>query len=289
MTAAVIGAGGLIGSALLASLRQSGVPATGFTRQHPAIVDGRPHPALVTARTVFYLASTISPSTVDGAAADRATFTRVLDALTAAGRRPTVVLASSGGTAYDPAAAPPYAEDAAVGPVDPYGVAKVRLEGELLARAGWLRPVVLRLANVYGPRADGSGGFGVVAHWLRAIADRRPVQLYGDPRTVRDHVFVTDVVEAMLAVRRAAAPPVVLNIGSGRPVSLADLFGVVCAVTGARPEVEQLPARERDRAAVWLDVQLAWAALQWWARTPLTAGIAETWRAVLDTYSAVEP
>ncbi|WP_163507011.1 NAD-dependent epimerase/dehydratase family protein [Fodinicola acaciae] len=287
MTVVVIGAGGLIGGALQSVLRRSGVAVTGFTRQSPAIVDGRPHPALISARTVYYLASTISPSNVDGAAADHTDFVRLLDGLTAAGRRPTVVLGSSGGTAYDPTASPPYAEDSPVAPADPYGRAKVRMEDELLARAGQLRPVVLRLANVYGPRPDGTGGFGVVAHWLRAIAEGRPVRLFGDPRTVRDHVFVGDVVDAMLAVRRAAPLPSVLNLGSGRPVSLADLFEVVRAVTGTRPEVERLPSRGRDRPAVWLDVRLARSALDWWARTPLEAGIAQTWRALLDTYSAV--
>jgi UDP-glucose 4-epimerase len=285
-TAAVVGAGGMIGSALTTGLRRLGVPVVPFTRERPACPGGQPHPGRLAARTIFYLASRISPSTVDRVAADRADFVRLLDEVGRSGRRPTVVFGGSGGTAYDRRYPPPYQENSPVGPADPYGIAKIRLEDELRLRAHTVRPVVLRLANVYGPRADGPGGFGVVAQWLQAVAEQRPVQLYGDPRTGRDHVYVGDVVEAMVAVHRAADPPALLNIGAGQPVSLGRLLEIVGAVTGQQPVIERQPARPYDRPTLWLDVSRARAALGWQARTPLRTGITHVWHAVRDSCSS---
>ncbi|GAA4638813.1 NAD-dependent epimerase/dehydratase family protein [Actinoallomurus vinaceus] len=278
--AAVVGANGAIGSRLAAALRRSGVPVLPFTRQEPAVRDGVPSPSLLATRTVFYLASGITPGAVERAEADRAAFTELLDGLSRAGHRPTVMLTGSGGTVYDPRAAPPYAEDAPARPSGAYGAAKLRMEEELLSRAGAVRPVVLRLANVYGPRHGGPGGYGVVARWLEAVAEGRPLRLFGDPDVGRDYVYVDDVVRAMATVH-AMGPdkdlPAVLNIGSGTPVSLNRLLGVVGDVIGRRPAVERHPPRPYDRPTVWLDTGLARAALGWHAVTPLYTGVARIW------------
>jgi UDP-glucose 4-epimerase len=285
-TTAVIGASGLIGTALCTELRRRGIPTLAYTRRKPACLNGRAHPGLLAVRTIFYLASRISPGTVDGASADQADFVQLLDAVSRPGHRPTVVLCGSGGTAYDRRYPPPYREDSPAGALDPYGASKLRMEEELRLRARTVRPVVLRLSNVYGPRPDGPGGFGVVAQWLQSIAEHRPVRLYGEPRTVRDHVYAGDVVEAMVAVHRAAEPPALLNIGSGRPVTLQQLLETVGTVTGRQLELDHQPARPHDRPAVWLDVSRAKSALGWQPRTPLRTGISQVWHAVRESYSS---
>lgn len=276
--AAIVGAAGTIGSRLLADLCRHGVPVLRYTRHEPAVRDGVPRPALLRAPTVFYLASSITPGDVERAEADRAAFAELLDGLSRAGHRPTVVLTGSGGTVYDPRAEPPYAEDAPARPSGAYGAAKLRMEEELLSRADAVRPVVLRLANVYGP-----GGYGVIARWLGAVAEGRPLRLFGDPDVGRDYVYVEDVVRAMATVHTLAPDadlPAVLNIGSGTPVSLNRLLGVVGDVIGRRPAVERHPPRTYDRRTVWLDTGLARAALGWRAVTPLPTGVARTWHAM---------
>ena len=230
------------------------------------------------ASTVFLLASTINPAVAESdpgrVAADHAVFRDVLDRLPAG---PRVVLVSSGGTVYDPAATPPYAESAPVRPTGAYGAAKLALEQSLTAAHG-RAAVVVRVANAYGPGQPAAGGQGVVAHWLRSAADGGPVTIFGDPQTTRDYVYVADIADALLRVHLAVDPPPVVNVGSGRPTTLAQLADVVLDVVGRdRTELRHLPARSFDLSRTWLDVTLAEQSLGWVAATELHEGVTAAW------------
>jgi UDP-glucose 4-epimerase len=278
-TAAVVGAGGFIGSRLRERLVAAGIPTVGATAASPLRTP---------ARTVYFVAGSVTPSSAerypDRVAAHLASFRALLDFLAGSGIRPTVVLASSGGTVYDENIPPPYAETSAVAPSSAYGRAKLAMERELLARGDDITGVVLRLANVYGPGQRVGTGQGVVAYWLDAVAGGRPLVVYGDPGTTRDYVYVDDVVDAMVRIHRAGPLPDVLNIGSGVPTSLSELLATVeKAVSGhlAGHTVDVRFERHRwfDRRDVWLDTGLAARTLHWHARTGLDDGIARTWRA----------
>lgn len=291
--AAVIGAAGFIGSRLVRALREAGIPAFSFVRQSPYLRDGPAAEELRRARTVFYLATSITPALAeqhpDLVEADRSAFVALLRQLGDAGTRPTVVLTSSGGTAYDPDVPPPYCEDSPVRPTSRYGKAKLRLEEELLSHGDVIRPVVLRLANVYGPGQRSCNGLGVIPHWLEAIAAGRPVRVLGPWETSRDYVYVDDTVDAMVRLHLLSSGhdrlpeadlPSVINIGSGVPVSLGTLLSVVSKVIGFTPVVDHGAPRSFDRAATWLDVTRAWKALGWRPSTPLETGVARAWRAL---------
>lgn len=265
-SAAVVGAGGFIGSHLHDALVATGIPTTDVT----------------TADTVFFVAGSVTPASAerhpDRVAAHLASFRELLDRLAGTGTRPRVVLAGSGGTVYDEAVPPPYAETAPVGPASAYGRAKLAMERDLLARADTIDGVVLRLANVYGPGQRVGTGQGVVAYWLDAIANGRPLIVYGD--ATRDYVYVDDVVDAMVRAHRAGPLPAVLNIGSGVPVSLTGLLRTVEESVGRAIDARFEHRRWFDRQDVWLDVGLARSVLGWHAGTGLDTGIARAWHAV---------
>jgi UDP-glucose 4-epimerase len=123
----------------------------------------------------------------------------------------------------------------------------------------------------------------VVAHWLAAALDRRPLRLFGDPRAGRDYVFVDDVTDAMVAVYQRAfgwTDPVTLNIGSGVRTSLIELLATVVVTVREQVVVEFDMARPFDRHDVALDVTAARRALGWQPGTMLSSGIAQTWQAM---------
>lgn len=285
--AVVVGAGGFIGRALTTALRDRDVPVTGYTRASPFIDgDGRLHDDLLQADTVFWLASSIRPATAAGhdaaIAADHEALTRLLDGLTAAARTTTrVVAVSSGGTVYDPTSPSPHAESAPLAPANEYGAAMLRIEALVGERAP--EPVVLRVANAYGPGQPARRGQGVIAYWLAAVARNEPVHVLGPDHIARDYVYIDDVVDALIRVHLAEQPLPVLNIGSGVPTTLRQLLDLVReTVAPLHADARHDPGRSFDAPSTWLDVSLAAAHLEWKPATDLAAGLRRTWER-LDT------
>ncbi|HEX5404371.1 MAG TPA: NAD-dependent epimerase/dehydratase family protein [Pseudonocardiaceae bacterium] len=294
LRAAVIGSYGFIGAQLHAKLAMAGAAVTGFTRQDPIFgPDGRPHEKLLAADVLFYLATSVSPGTAeqrpDLVASDQELFATLVDRLAEEVRPPFVVLAGTGGYVYDPASPLPFGEESPVAPRTAYGRAKIDLERALADRAAKVPGISLRLSTVYGPGQRLRTGQGVIAHWFTAAASGRPLRLFGDPATLRDYVYIDDVVAALARVgevgRSGAELPEVINIGSGRPTQLGELLDLVVATVPGPVEVERLPGRGFDHYDAVLDIQLAAEVVGWRPETSLPAGLAKTWWAL----SADEP
>ncbi|GAB3464262.1 NAD-dependent epimerase/dehydratase family protein [Actinophytocola sediminis] len=284
-SAAVVGASGFLGSALVRTLRAGGVRVAEYTRRVPFLTgSGVPDNQLLTARTVFWLATSINPAVADAEPwriqEDRDTLASMLRTVEQLANPPRIVLISSGGTVYDPAGEPPYREDSPARPHSVYGQAKLALEEFLRATplAGD-RTLVVRVANAYGPGQPALSGQGVIAYWMRALARGESITLFGDPATTRDFVYVDDIAEALTAIHEHCAPlPPVLNVGSGVPTALGDLVELVCEVTGSPfSGVRREPARGFDIPHSWLEVRLAGDVLGWKPRTTLRTGLAAAW------------
>ena len=125
-----------------------------------------------------------------------------LEAARAAGAR--LVFSSTGGAIYGEVERPA-AEDAERRPVSAYGIAKLAAETYV---AGWNRihgsgHVVLRFANVYGPRQSAALEGGVVSIFMERLARGEETLVFGDGEQSRDFVYVGDVVAAVLAAAEA--------------------------------------------------------------------------------------
>jgi UDP-glucose 4-epimerase len=284
---AAVGAGGFLGSALVAAANRAGAPVDAYTRAVPAVLpDGRPDARLARAGTVFWLATSVNPALAEThperVRADLATFVATLRALRGLPRPPRVALLSSGGAVYDTTLQPPYLEGSPTRPRGAYGRAKLAMEAAL-AESGLPagHAVSLRVSNLYGPGQPAVSGQGVVGYWLRAAANGDHLTVYGDPGTTRDYVYVDDVADALLAVHAALDLPPVLNLGAGRGTSLGELADRLLGIV-ADPalRLELRPARGFDVPHSWLDVRLAETVLGWTARTDLGDGLARCWRPV---------
>ncbi|GAA2411546.1 NAD-dependent epimerase/dehydratase family protein [Actinomadura vinacea] len=282
----VVGAGGFIGRPLCERLRSEGAQVVAATRDSPPLVgaDGAPVPELREAEVVYHLASSVTPgeaqSRPERVAADREMFNGLLDALATVDRPPLVVLSSTGLTVCESGDAAPCTEDSLAAPKSAYAKAKLAMEDDLLSRGAHVPGVVLRMTNVYGPGHRLRRGYGVVAHWLHAAAQDRPLDLYGNVETTRDYVYIDDVVTAMaeLGPETADLPFSVFNIGAGEATSLGRLLTLIRNVTGRELTVRLRPGRGFDHPTALLDVRRARRLLGWQARTPLAAGLEQVWR-----------
>lgn len=277
----LVGADGFLGRAIARASASRGISVVPFTRQHPLVRDGALSPDAEAASVIVWAAGGVSPLVAverpDVAQAELGEFTAAMGALASRGQQPPrVLLLSSGGTVYGPPEVPPYREAEGVHPANAYGAYMVAKERILHDEVGG---TALRIANAYGPGQHGVRGQGVLAFWMRAACEGRPIQVMGSPDVARDYVYVDDVAAAVLAAATTAEIPAAVNIGSGMPTTLETLLQTLASVVGTRSlTVERLPSRGVDADSTWLDVSLAREALGWQAAVSLPEGMERMWQ-----------
>jgi UDP-glucose 4-epimerase len=193
-----------------------------------------------------------------------------------------VVFSSTGGAIYgecEEAAR----EDAPRRPLAPYGTSKLAGE-EYLATYNRLygtKHVSLRYGNVYGPRQDPHGEAGVVAIFMRQLAEGGEPRIFGDGKQTRDYVFVGDVVRATLAA--VGHEGGVFNVGTGRETSVLELYDRIAHVAESDQKAELAPPRLGELQRSFLDPALAERELGWRAEHGLDAGLGRTWEWISRT------
>ena len=160
-------------------------------------------------------------------------------------------------------------------PLTPYGATKAAAEMLLsgYTAAYGIRGVALRLTNVYGTGMVLKDS--VVARIMRAARSGATFEIYGDGRQVRDYVYVSDVVDAvLLALTADLCGPVV--IGSGTSTSVLDLLDLARLATGSALPAEPVAAKAGEMAGVAVDLSRA-AAAGWRPTVGLAQGLARVW------------
>jgi nucleoside-diphosphate-sugar epimerase len=107
-----------------------------------------------------------------------------------------------------------------------------------------LRATVVRPFNVYGPRQTGEGA---IANFCAAAVRGQPLKIYGDGSPIRAWCYVSDLVDAVVAILATpAAAGEALNIGN--PTEVETTLGlarrIVRLVPGARLEFEHVERAE---------------------------------------------
>jgi len=186
------------------------------------------------------------------------------------------IMSSTGGALYGEPTALPADEQSAIRPLSPYGVSKYCAEQyiEYFHRMYGLETVILRYANVYGPRQDPNGEAGVVGIFARHILLGQSCIVYGDGEQTRDFVFVDDIAQAnMLAMQ---GPFGTFNIGTGIETSLNQLLATFESVVGHPVTREYAPARAGEVQRIALDAEKARHELGWKPSVSLEDGLAQT-------------
>ncbi len=120
----------------------------------------------------------------------------------------------------------PEVEDGHLNAKLPYSVTK--LMGEKYFQSYYkeygLKTCSLRFFNVYGPRQDSSDYGFVVGIFIGNVLKNKPPVIFGDGTQTRDFVYIDDNVEAtILAMEKDSTNGEVINIGTGRPMTILDL------------------------------------------------------------------
>jgi UDP-glucose 4-epimerase len=160
-------------------------------------------------------------------------------------------------------------------------------------------PVVsLRFFNVYGPRERIDGEGGVVASFVRAVLDGRPMAIEGDGEQTRDFVHVGDAVQALLLASDATPDAFggVFNVGVGDRHSIGQLATTLAGLAvelglGSVSAPVHVAARADDRPRRQADVREAERVLGFSPEYGFEEGLRRTlqWFAERDASGSVVP
>ncbi len=194
------------------------------------------------------------------------------------GRFRTLVHFSSS-EAYGSATYVPMDEAHPAVPSTPYAASK--LAGDQIVLSYWhtfgLDAAVIRPFNNFGPRQNAGTYAGIIPIVVDRATRGEPIEIYGDGEQTRDFVFVRDTADA--AIRLFASPAArgrIVNVASGREVSVNELVATMLDILGSDVEVRHVDPRPGDVRRHLASIDLARELIGYEPSTSLHDGLAET-------------
>ncbi len=188
-----------------------------------------------------------------------------------------MIFASTGGAIYGEQDYFPADENHPTRPLSPYGITKLVTEKYLFfyKEVYGIEHVILRYANIYGPRQSPHGEAGVVAIFTNKMLSGGQPVINGDGKQTRDYVFVGDVVKAnVLALTYKGSTT--FNIGTGIETDVNRLFHVLKEHTGSSCTEEHVPAKAGEQLRSVISSKKIHEELGWTPTVTIEEGLKRT-------------
>ena len=133
---------------------------------------------------------------------------------------------------------PPYQEDGAVHPLNPYAESKLELDKFAVSFAKEHPDIVivgLRYCNVYGPRENHKGKRATMIYQLAHQMLKGNPTIFRDGEQKRDYIYVKDVVKANILASQAKKSCIV-NCGSEKATTFNEIIRILNKVLGVHRE-----------------------------------------------------
>jgi len=277
----LLGGTGFIGTALAARFQQEGIPTHVLGRNDVHRLEYLlPH-----CHTVIHLASGTTPGSSaaqPGLELDNLRLTlRLLDLLKTQPET-HLIFFSSGGTIYGNPDQLPVTEDAPIAPLSNHGAGKASQEVFCRAlRAQGHAVTIVRPSNAYGPGQTLKNGFGLVRTMLEHARQGTLLEIWGDGESIRDFIYIDDIVEATLRFALRREDSGTYNLGSGIGLTINEARRLAEATSGRELRTIFRPGRLVDVRAVVLDNSRLKAQLRWAPQIALVDGVRRTWEWLL--------
>ena len=158
--------------------------------------------------------------------------------------------------------------------LSPYGVSKHTVEHYLFQNQtlNGLSFIVLRYANVYGPRQNPRGEGGVVAIFAGKMLSGEQPTIYGLGDKSRDYVYVDDVVRANI-IAAGSDETGIFNIGTGEETTDQKVFELISRACNYDGVPFYAVERAGEIKQIYLDNSRAVKILKWNPRVQVKEGI----------------
>jgi UDP-glucose 4-epimerase len=190
-----------------------------------------------------------------------------------------VMLFSSGGAVYgEPPSAAPVEETIACRPVSPYGLVKLMMEGYLhmVHHLHGLPYLVVRPSNPFGPRQNFLGHQGAIPIFMHRLLTGQPISVWGDGQAVKDYIYITDLIGAVVSLLEAGFDNQIYNIGSGLGRSVVEIVAALEQELSRKARLEYRPAHAGDVAHSVLAMGKLTARTGWTPQTSFEDGLRKT-------------
>lgn len=191
---------------------------------------------------------------------------------------------TSSSEAYGTAQYSPMDENHPTDPTTPYAAGKAA--ADLMVHSFYkvlgLDISIVRPFNNYGPRQNAVGSLAAIipATARRIKEGGRPI-VEGDGEQTRDFIYVGDTVRGLiLAYEQEASRGKIINLGSGKDISINRLLQEICDYMGYTGDWEHRPARTSDVRNLCADSTRARELLEFTPEVEFEDGIKRT----LDWY-----
>ncbi len=188
-----------------------------------------------------------------------------------------IIFSSTGGAIYGEQDYFPADEEHPLRPLSPYGITKLTTEKYLFFYKAvyGMDHVILRYANVYGPRQNPHGEAGVVAIFCDKLLKGEQPIINGDGKQTRDYVFVGDVVRAnVLALKYNGTN--IFNIGTGIETDVNVLFRVLRDQLNPSCSKQHAPAKAGEQMRSVISAEKIQRTLGWKPTVLLQDGLKQT-------------
>jgi len=163
-------------------------------------------------------------------------------------------------------------EDSVEEPISPYAATK--RAGELICYTYWhlhkLPISCLRFFTVFGPRQRPDLA---IHKFTRLIARGKPIPFFGDGSMSRDHTFIEDIVNGIMASLDRCDRYRVYNLGGSHPVSLKTLVEEIEKALGKSAIIDHRPTQPGDVQRTFADLTRSRAELGYEPKVSLNEGL----------------
>lgn len=103
---------------------------------------------------------------------------------------------------------------------------------------------IVRIFNTYGPRMADDGR--VVSEFIKSAKENKPFPIFGDGKQTRSFMYVSDLVDGIIAAMEKGDTGEVYNLGNPDEFTILELAEVIKKITGAKSEVKQVEKLPED-------------------------------------------
>jgi UDP-glucuronate 4-epimerase len=183
-----------------------------------------------------------------------------------------ITIASSS-SVYGVNAKTPFTEsDPIFSAVSPYAASKLACEalGHTYHHVYKMDVAALRFFTVYGPRQRPD----LAIHKFTKLIDAgKPIPVFGDGSTARDHTYVTDILDGVIACTKKEFGFEIFNLGESQTVKLSELISLIENALGKKAIIDRQPLQPGDVPITFADISKARAQLGYNPQVKVEKGI----------------